>query len=140
MLKAQWFNPYESDEQIGLLQWAAFKYPQETIWLFHPANGEKRDGKTAKRLEYMGVKSGVADLFLPHPIRPFHGLWIEMKRRHGSKLSDNQRRFLTDMANEGYCAAVAYGREQGERIIDAYLEGRIKKGDYIWNEPKGDGK
>lgn len=61
-------------------------------WLwFHPANGEKRELKTAQLLVALGVKSGVSDFILVGPGGLFHAL--ELKRR-GLKPTPAQRAFL----------------------------------------------
>ena len=46
-------------------------------------NLRSRHPAEAVHLKRMGVKPGVPDLFLPFPVPPFHGLWIEMKSETG---------------------------------------------------------
>lgn len=137
--KAQDFSPSEDAEQMALMEWAAWSpYRKELKWLHHTPN-ELRIPTHAKvspeRLRYvvganlkrLGLKAGVADLFLPVAKGKYHGLWIEMKRVHGGTLTDRQADFLRDMINEGYAARVAHGAEEAESIIKAYLEGRLEE-------------
>lgn len=126
MLMAYDLVPYEDAEQAEVMEWAAWcKYRKELKWLFHVPNGGERPGAVAKKLSHLGVKSGVSDLVLPLARGGYHGLFIELKRQKGGKLSDSQREFLDDMIAAGYMAAVARGSEEAIRIITDYLEERL---------------
>lgn len=130
LLKPSDFNPSEDAEQEAVMEWAAWSPHRKALkWLHHTPNGGHRSGAEAAKFKRLGVKAGVSDLFLPHPVRPFHGLWIEMKRRHGGVLSDKQAEFLRDMANEGYATAVAKGADEAREIIEKYLERETKNDD-----------
>ena len=127
-LKPSDFNPSEDAEQEAVIEWAAWSPHRKALkWLHHTPNGGHRSGAEAAKFKRLGVKAGVSDLFLPHPVRPFHGLWIEMKRRHGGVLSDKQAEFLRDMANEGYATAVAKGADEARKIIEKSLERETKE-------------
>lgn len=124
--KAYNLVPYESEEQAQVMEWAAWcPYHRELKWLFHVPNGGERPGAVAKRLQLQGVKSGVSDLMLPLARGKYHGLWIELKRRDGGAVSQNQRDFIRDMIDAGYMAAVARGSDEAIRIITDYLEERL---------------
>jgi hypothetical protein len=97
-------------------------------------NGGERDIRVAAQLKLQGVMAGVADLFLPRPIRRpledhpgpdrsgwYHGLYIEMKRIKGEKPKGEQAEFLRDMKAEGYKVVVCFGYLQAWRALEDYL-------------------
>jgi hypothetical protein len=144
ILKPSDFNPSEDAEQEAVMNWAAWSpYRKQLKWLYHCPNGGHRSGAEAARFKRLGVKSGVADLCLPLPRGRYHGLYIEMKRRKGGVISDNQADFLRDMINAGYAARVAYGSDEAVSIITDYLEGRLRdesyEGERTVSEPEGAG-
>lgn len=117
--------PTESEEQVTLFSWARMKlgkYPELRL-LFHIANGGTRDPIEAKHLKDQGVKPGVPDLFLPVARGFWHGLFIEMKRQKGGRVSDAQRRWLADLERQGYRTEVACGWREAAQIIEIYLQG-----------------
>lgn len=74
-----------------------------------------------KRLQMEGTKRGVPDLCLAVARGQWHGLYIEMKRVKGGKLSMEQISWLSRLTAEGYRAEVAYGFEQAKKIILDYV-------------------
>lgn len=68
----------------------------------------------------MGVKAGVADIFIAVPRAPYSGLWIELKAGMG-KLSPAQQRFLERMIERGYMAVACWGFENAQHVIKQYL-------------------
>jgi hypothetical protein len=71
-------------------------------------NGGKRSTAVAAKLKAEGALEGVSDLFLPHPERGYHGLYIEVKRI-GRRATPEQVKFLYGVAAEGYCAFECQG-------------------------------
>ena len=121
--------PTESVEQQCLFRWAALsvgKYPEVAL-LYHIPNGGSRGKAEAGRFKAEGVKSGVPDICLPVARGEYHGLYIELKRRKGGRLSVNQRIWIDELRRQGYCATVCNGWEQAVAVIVAYLEGRTCK-------------
>lgn len=117
--------PTESNEQVTLFSWARMelgKYPELRL-LYHIPNGGSRNQIEAKHLKAQGVKAGVPDLCLPVARGFWHGLYIEMKRQKGGRVSDAQRRWLEDLERQGYRAEVACGWREAADIILEYLEG-----------------
>lgn len=115
--------PSESDEQISLFEWARVMQNQmpELRLLFHIPNGGYRNKVTAARMAREGVKAGVPDLFLPVARDGAHGLFIEMKRRKGGHVSDEQFVWGKALMFEGYRYSVCKGAEEAIGVITEYL-------------------
>lgn len=114
----------EDEEQMLLIQWADWnlgKWPELAL-LFHIPNGGRRSAAEAGRFKAMGVKKGVPDLFLPSPKGGFHGLFIEMKRRVGGTMSQEQKDWRDDLNARGYRALRCDGWEQARDALVEYLE------------------
>ncbi len=123
--KARLPVPTEGEEQALLFSWAAMslrKYPELGL-LFHIPNGGKRGKAEAARFKAEGVKAGVPDLFLPVARGKYHGLFIELKRYKGGRVSDWQKHWLMELGWQGYRAEVARGWKEAAEIIKNYLEG-----------------
>lgn len=103
----------EDWEQRQLIQWARrFAWGQ---LLFHIPN-ENHHHDTD-----LGVRSGVPDLFLPVPMNGKHGLFIEMKREEGGRLSESQRRWLGWLNELGYEAVRCDGWLKAKEEIARYM-------------------
>lgn len=98
--------------------------------IFHVANGGLRTKSEAARLKAMGVRAGVADLFLPVMVERdgsvFGGLWVEMKRQAGPKggggtLSKEQIEFGEEMRGRGYEWKACHGAKEALQSIGDYL-------------------
>lgn len=89
--------------------------------MFHIPNGGKRSATEARRFQAEGVKAGVPDIFLPVPRHEYHGMFIEMKRRQGGKISDHQEEWLESLADQGYAVKVCYGWEEAAEALEEYL-------------------
>ena len=100
----------EHMEQVGFVQWFRLKFPETLI--FAIPNGEYRAMTTAKKLRAEGVVSGVPDLYIP-----CYGLWVEMKRREGGTLSDEQKRIHDYLRSIGDKVIVGYGAEDASRKV-----------------------
>ena len=112
----------ESREQICLFEWAKINEHKEPALalLFHVPNGGKRSKTAAVRLKLEGVKAGVPDLVLPVARGGFHGLFIELKEGKNTP-TQNQKRWLAALSEQGYCAKVCYGFEGARDAILEYL-------------------
>lgn len=118
--------PKESEEQIALFRWASLcknTYPELNL-LHHIPNGGTRNKAEAARLKAEGVKPGVPDLCLPVPRGQYHGLYIELKRKHGGRISKSQSEWIDALLMHGYCAAVCNGWEEAKGMIERYLKGK----------------
>lgn len=118
-------GPTEDQEQIALFRWAELskgKYPELEL-LFHVANGGYRTPVEAAKFKAMGVKPGVPDLFLPVARGGYHGLFIELKREKGGRVSDAQKGWIEALRRCGYQARVCHGWDAAHEEILAYLRG-----------------
>lgn len=123
-------RPSEHAEQCALVEaiaWHANQRPALAL-LYAIPNGGARHKATAGRLKAEGVRAGVPDLCLPVARGGYHGLYIELKARHG-RASEVQRWWLGRLAAEGYHAAVCWGCDDAERLILAYEAGAIVRGE-----------
>ena len=114
--------PTEAEEQIALFEWAALqsgRFPELAL-LYHVPNGGSRNKIEAARLRAQGVKSGVPDLCLPVARGGNHGLYIELKAGKNTT-TENQRRWLEYLRQQGYYTAVCYGWQKAAELIERYL-------------------
>lgn len=98
----------EDNEQMLLISvlrnvWYGDRNIGSTI--YHIPNGGKRNAREGARFKQLGVRKGVADLFLPIPIAPFHGAYIEMKSNDGRETED-QKTFGVEVVLDNYYYAV----------------------------------
>lgn len=116
--------PTEAQEQTTLFEWAEFmsrKWP-ELRYMHHIPNGGSRNAIEAARLKQQGVKAGIPDIFLPCARGKYHGLYIEMKRRKGGRVSIEQKKMLIALQDQGYKAVVCQGWEEAKDTITSYME------------------
>lgn len=94
--------PSEHAEQVGFVRWFRTKWPRVVI--FAIPNGGKRNITTAKLLVKEGVVAGVPDLFIPA-----WGIWVEMKRQKGGRLSPDQEGMIAYLESIGHRVVVGFG-------------------------------
>jgi hypothetical protein len=110
----------EEQEQAALIEWSLLY--NELRWLHHIPNGKKRSKAVAGQLKAMGVKRGIADLFLPVPQVPYHGLYIEMKNPETrSGQTKEQKEYQAHCELTGYKYVVARGAGEGISAIQEYM-------------------
>lgn len=118
------FVPSEHDEQAQFVRMVDAAFPREVAaLLFAIPNGGRRHIKTAMDLKAEGVRRGVPDLFFAYPHKGFGGLFIEMKRRRGGRLEDEQKAYIEALRGNGYAVAVCKGCDEAFDVITAYLAG-----------------
>lgn len=117
------WQPTEEQEQIAVMEWVVLMEKQfpELALLFHVGNGGLRSKPEAVRFKRMGVKPGVPDLFLPVARGGWHGLFVELKRQHGGRLSEDQKAWIDALTDQHYLAVRADGAEMACDIIYKYL-------------------
>ena len=110
----------ESTEQIILVNRIRQLYPD--VLIFAIPNGGQRSITEAVRLKAEGVLAGVPDLFLAKAGAGSHGLFIEMKRVKGGKISAKQQSVMEVLKHEGYAVLVAYGCDDAWPYVEQYLK------------------
>lgn len=116
--------PTEAQEQTALFQWAAAMQGriQELALLHSVPNGGSRHTIEAVHLKEQGVKPGIPDIFLPVARGGHHGLYIEMKRRKGWKISAAQVEVMDALAAQGFAVEICFGWEQARDVIMEYMK------------------
>jgi len=118
--------PRERDEQVTLIAWFR-QFGWSMLGLQSPdlliaiPNGGKRALHTAARLRAEGVVAGTPDLLLAVKSGEYGGLWIEMKRRFGGKVSERQKAMHNLLSAQGYAVAVCAGFQAAREAIASYL-------------------
>lgn len=117
----------EACEQEALFAWTEYqksKYPELEL-MYHIPNGGSRNKIEAARLKAQGVKPGVPDVCLPVPRGKYHGLYIELKRTQGGRVSNEQFEWLDKLFVYGYAVAVCRGWEAARDVIVKYMEEKL---------------
>ena len=109
--------PTEDYEQTLLATWLA----KQNIKFYAIPNGGQRNLYEAVKLKRMGLQPGIPDLCVPIPSGSYHGLYIELKRTKGGKISDAQKDWIAILSELGYFVSVAYGFEQAKEVVLHYL-------------------
>ena len=120
-------GPTEAQEQEALFRWAAYsrgKYPALEL-LYHIPNEGQRSGLTGYRMKLQGLRRGVPDICLPVPYGRFTALYIELKRRDGGRVSEEQRGWIAALNRVGCRAVVCRGWDEAREEIERYLGGRL---------------
>ena len=113
----------EHHEQVKLFRWAEQnldKWNGVLAYMFAIPNGGHRHPATAGKMKAEGVKRGVPDIFLPHAIGKYHGLFVEMKVK-SNKPSCQQREFIARLLDQGYKVVVCYSCQEAIEKIKEYL-------------------
>lgn len=114
----------EHEEQRTLMQWWALYSKSKGLsecLLFAIPNGGFRHISVAMKLKQEGVRAGVPDLFLALPRGNYHGLFIEMKKAKGGRVSDSQNAVMTSLVRQGYACAVCHGWTAARLQIERYF-------------------
>lgn len=117
--------PTEAQEQERLFDWrdavvALGRYP-ELIWMYAIPNGGSRHPAEAKHLKRQGVKAGIPDVHIPCMRGGYGGLYIEMKRRKGGRVSIEQKKTIIALREQGYRVEVCEGWERARDVIVEYM-------------------
>ena len=122
--------PTETQEQAALLQWwraggrRSLGLPRHAL-LFAIPNGANKSPAMAARFQREGLLAGIPDLCLAWPSGDRHGLFIEMKRRRGGRVSEAQTAAMAALEAAGYACAVCRGWNEAVAALEAYAaEGR----------------
>lgn len=113
----------EQIAQINIFNWLEWKYPDIFKDTFHFANERRCSIQQGRLLKRMGVKKGVADIFIAVPNDKKSGLWIELKVNNG-KASKEQNEFLARMKERNFEAKLAMSEDEAKYIIYNYLNNK----------------
>jgi hypothetical protein len=120
-------EPTEASEQATVIAWAriyAPRYPELKL-LYAVPNGAIMGGRNrfavVAWMKNMGMINGVPDLVLPVKREPYGGLYLEMKRRSGGKLSPDQAWWIAQLRDQSYAVVVPKGATEAESAIKEYL-------------------
>lgn len=113
-----------------MFRWAAYAAGNipELKLLYHVPNEGQRSRATGGRLRAEGLKRGVPDICLPVARGKFHGLYIELKRVEGGRVSDAQREWIDRLNAQGNLACTCRGWDEARKTILEYL-GRREDGE-----------
>ncbi len=120
-------DPTERQEQKDIFDWAkkAKVFCPELELLYATTNkggGGIKGGASRRSASVAGLKNGVPDICLPVARTGFHGLYVELKKRHGGKVSPEQEEWLRKLQEQGYKAVIAKGADEAIEIILDYME------------------
>lgn len=85
------------------------------------SGGFKVNRVRVQLLKAGGLRSGIPDLFLALPRGRYAGHYIEMKRRQGGQVSDDQERWHLLLRLAGYRVDVALGWTEASEYLMRYL-------------------
>ena len=115
--------PTEAQEQKALFEWRDYnikRYP--ALELLHAIpNGGSRNPIEGRHLKEQGVMAGIPDICLPVPSLHHTALYIELKRRKGGRVSEEQRWWIGALNRVGCRAVVCMGWEEARNEIEDYL-------------------
>lgn len=133
-------NPPEAAEQRAVFRWKKqmiIQMPQLAL-LFVIESGIKAPAPYKYTLKYKGIEPGVPDMFLAYPVSRYHGLFIELKRRKGGRISGDQRDWEERLVKAGYAHVFAYGSDQAISAIITYVaegvEANFSAANMEWRE------
>ena len=108
----------ESAMQKAVMEWVRLQ-PTIRDFIIHIPNEGKRTGSYGKSLKDMGMRRGVADLFIAMPRHDCNGAWIELKSKNGI-LRHEQKEFLLHMESQNYFAMTCVSIESAIATIEWY--------------------
>lgn len=116
----------EHAEQVALCDWwrpYARTHGIPEGLLFAIPNGGRRDKITGARLKAEGVRAGVPDMFLAVPRQNAPGLFLELKKQKGGRVSENQKTMHEALSQAGYPVCICWGWDEAKRAIEDYIGG-----------------
>ena len=124
------FLPSEADEQATVVAWAnMYAHRRPALFLLYAVPNGAIAGpgrfQIVAMMKKMGLKNGVPDLVLPVARPPYHALYIEMKRKHGtlSDIDDEQMGWHSILRQYGNKVEVCFGAMQAIKALQSYVEG-----------------
>lgn len=106
-------QPSEHAEQIAFVNWFRLRF--QGVRIIAIPNGGAPNNIIGARLKAEGVSAGVPDLHVP----AWH-LWIEMKRRHGGRLSPVQVDWISYLTDCGDTVIVGRGADDAIKQVNIW--------------------
>lgn len=114
----------EDNLQIACINWFKYQYPNTLITSFPAgyvfAGTQQQRKRTGKRMNDMGYRKGIPDLFIIHPNNRFHGLFIELKTEKGN-VSKEQKEMLKRLDELGYFTSICRSLDDFMFTVNSYL-------------------
>ena len=107
----------EDGEQAAVIEYCELNH----IIVVHIPNEGKRSQAYGARMQRLGMRKGFPDLFFPTPCGGCHGLFIEMKRDKKSRVTAEQKGWLSYLTLRGYVAIVCHGADEAISGINKYF-------------------
>jgi len=107
----------EEEEQFTVHWWLM----QRNIIHHHSPNGGYRNAQEGLKFKRLGVSPGFPDFIFPYARQGYHGLFIELKRVKGGKLSEYQKWWRDFLMKGGYAWFEAKGAKDCIKIVCDYL-------------------
>lgn len=114
----------EAREAVAFMQWVQM-HPVLRELMFHVGNERVCTPFQGHQLKLQGVMAGVSDYVLPLAVKPYHGLFLELKRDINCKLTASQDYWLAKVRLNGYAGVVAYGALHAIELTKKYLDGKL---------------
>lgn len=92
-----------------------------SAFYYHIPNGGYRNQAEGAKLKRMGVKAGIPDICIPIPIKPYHGLYLEIKRKRNYKISSHQKYIHPKLKSLGYRMEIVKSLEEAITIVREYF-------------------
>jgi hypothetical protein len=105
----------EHQEQCLLIDWMELQHP--SVRLFAVPNGSYKGIQARVKAKKEGLRSGVPDLMIPA-----WKLFIEMKKKKGGRLSENQKDWAEYLESVGYTVIVGHGFSDVKIKIAEFLD------------------
>lgn len=129
-------QPYEDDELAMIVKYLKLQYPK-LIFYCHWLAGQNKNIIYAVNAKRHGNTRAFPDIFIAHPNKEFHGLFIELKRT-GTKLLNKKGEYATPHIEEqamtlarlrfrGYYAQFAVGFDETKIMIDEYMKIKVRE-------------
>ena len=114
----------EYDEQLTMFEYA-YGYGgnlDNRLRMLHPVENTKGAGRPpAGAIE----AAGCPDMFLAVAVHPFHGLYIELKKIGGKRMSAKQKEWQKRLREQGFAAEECIGAEAAIAMLHQYLAGEL---------------
>ncbi len=91
--------------------------------LFAIPDGGRRDAVTGAHLKAEGVRAGVPDMFLAGPRQNAPGLFPELKKQKGGRVSENRKTMHEALSQAGYPVCICRGWDEAKRAIEDCIGG-----------------